>query len=55
MASYNKVILMGNLTRDPELKFLQSGTPVLILPWRLASLGQISKPVRNERKFALLI
>ena len=28
MASYNKVILMGNLTRDPELKFLPSGTSV---------------------------
>ena len=24
----NKVLLMGNLTRDPELKYLQSGTPV---------------------------
>ena len=29
MASYNKVILMGNLTRDPELKFLLSGTLVV--------------------------
>jgi single-strand DNA-binding protein len=28
MASYNKVILMGNLTRDPEIKFLPSGTSV---------------------------
>ena len=28
MASYNKVILMGNLTRDPELKYLPSGTAV---------------------------
>ena len=28
MASYNRVILMGNLTRDPELKFLPSGTSV---------------------------
>lgn len=28
MASFNKVILMGNLTRDPQLKFLPSGTPV---------------------------
>ncbi len=28
MASYNKVILMGNLTRDPEVKFLTSGTAV---------------------------
>ena len=26
MASYNKVILMGNLTRDPELKYLPDGT-----------------------------
>ncbi len=28
MASYNKVILMGNLTRDPELKYLPNGTAV---------------------------
>ena len=28
MASYNRVILMGNLTRDPEVKFLPSGTAV---------------------------
>jgi single-strand DNA-binding protein len=28
MASYNKVILMGNLTRDPQLKYLPSGMAV---------------------------
>jgi single-strand DNA-binding protein len=28
MASFNQVILMGNLTRDPQLKFLPSQTPV---------------------------
>lgn len=28
MPSLNKVILMGNLTKDPELKYLQSGTTV---------------------------
>jgi single-strand DNA-binding protein len=28
LASFNRVILMGNLTRDPQLKFLPSGTPV---------------------------
>ena len=28
MASYNKVILMGNLTRDPEIGQLPSGTTV---------------------------
>jgi single-strand DNA-binding protein len=29
MANLNKVFLMGNLTRDPELKHLPSGTPVV--------------------------
>jgi len=28
MASYNRVILMGNLTRDPEVRFLPSGKAV---------------------------
>ena len=28
MASYNKVILMGNLTRDPELRYTPKGTAV---------------------------
>lgn len=28
MASFNRVILMGNLTRDPQLKYLPSNTPV---------------------------
>ncbi len=29
MASYNKVIMMGHLTRDPELKYLPSQTAVV--------------------------
>lgn len=29
MASFNKVILMGNLTRDPEVRYLASGTAVV--------------------------
>ena len=29
MASYNKVLLMGNLTRDPQLSYLPSNTPVV--------------------------
>lgn len=28
MASFNRVILMGNLTRDIELRYIQSGTAV---------------------------
>lgn len=29
MANYNKVILMGNLTRDPEVRYAQSGTAIV--------------------------
>lgn len=29
MASYNKIIMMGNLTRDPQLSYLPSQTPVV--------------------------
>jgi single-strand DNA-binding protein len=28
MASYNRVVLVGNITRDPELRFIPSGTAV---------------------------
>lgn len=31
MSSYNKVILLGNLTRDPQLSFLPSQTAVVEL------------------------
>ncbi|MEO6437177.1 MAG: single-stranded DNA-binding protein [Tepidisphaeraceae bacterium] len=29
MASYNRIILMGNLTRDPQLRYLPNQTPVV--------------------------
>jgi len=29
MASYNKVLLMGNLTRDPELRYTQGGAALV--------------------------
>ncbi len=29
MASFNRVILLGNLTRDPELRYTPSGIPVM--------------------------
>ena len=31
MASVNKVIIIGNLGRDPELRYTQGGTPVCTL------------------------
>ncbi len=43
MASYNKVILMGNLTRDPELQYLPNGTP-------MAKFGLAVNRVYNDRQ-----
>ena len=43
MASYNRVILMGNLTRDPELQYLPSGTAV-------AKFGLAVNRVYNDRQ-----
>jgi single-strand DNA-binding protein len=34
MVGYNKVILMGNLTRNPELRYIPSGAAVCTMPWR---------------------
>ena len=48
MASYNKVILMGNLTRDPELKYLPSGTAVATIG--LAVSRSIYRPADPEKK-----
>jgi single-strand DNA-binding protein len=31
MVSFNKVILMGNLTRDPEVRYMPSGVAVVTL------------------------
>lgn len=42
MASFNKVILMGNLTRDVELKYTPSGTAV----------AEIGLAVNDRRKDA---
>ena len=42
MASYNRVVLMGNLTRDPELRYIPSGTAV----------ADIGLAVKDRRKNA---
>jgi single-strand DNA-binding protein len=51
MASYNKVILVGNLTRDPELRFTSKGTAVAKIGlavnrnWRDAATGEQKEEV----------
>jgi single-strand DNA-binding protein len=48
MASFNKVIIMGNLTRDPEVRFIPSGTAVCDIS--LAVNSQWTDRKSNERK-----
>ena len=47
MASLNRVLLVGNLTRDPELRYTPSGTPVANL--RLA-VNSTYKDQSGQRK-----
>jgi single-strand DNA-binding protein len=48
MASFNKVILVGNLTRDPEVRYTTSGTAVCDIT--LAVNSQWTDKRSNERK-----
>ncbi len=45
MPSFNRVVLAGNITRDPELRFTQEGTPV-------ANFGLAVNRVRSKNKDA---
>ena len=53
MASYNKVILMGNLTRDPEVRFTQSGTA--LVKFGLAVNRRYQDPDGNWKEEATFI
>ncbi len=48
MANYNRVMLMGNLTKDPELKYIQSGAAVVNL--RMAINRNYTTKSGEERK-----
>ena len=48
MASFNKVILVGNLTRDPEVRYIPSGSAVCDIS--LAVNSQWTDRKTNERK-----
>ena len=49
MASVNKVILIGNLGRDPELKYTQSQTPVCNLSVATNEVWNDKSGERQER------
>ena len=48
MASLNRVLLIGNLTRDPEVRYIPSGTAV-------AELGlAVNESFRNKVEMAIV-
>jgi single-strand DNA-binding protein len=53
MASLNKVFLMGNLTRDPELRYTPDGTPVADL--RLAVTERYTSRSGDQTENTLFI
>lgn len=51
MASYNRVILMGNLTRDPELRYTPGGTAVANFGIAINRRFKTEDEVREEVDF----
>ena len=51
MSSYNKVILLGNLTRDPELKHTPKGTAVCQIGLAINHTYKVGDEKREEVTF----
>ena len=52
MASYNRVILVGNLTRDPELRYIPSGTAVTVNTGSFTGTLTLTAPVSGTGTIA---
>lgn len=48
MGEYNKVILLGNLTRDPELRYTPAGLPVCEFPLAVHHRYRVNDEVKEE-------
>lgn len=48
MASFNKVMLMGNLTRDPEVRYTPKGTAVTDLGLAVNRKFRVEEEMREE-------
>ena len=52
MGNYNRIILVGNLVRDPEIRYVQSGSPVTkftIAVNRRTEAGRLRRLHRRRR------
>ena len=53
MVSFNRVVLAGNLTRDPELRFTNDGIPVCsfgLAVNRVRSKSELGETIANYKK-----
>ena len=48
MASFNKVMLMGNLTRDPEIRYTPKGTALTEIGLAINRRYQVDNEVKEE-------
>lgn len=48
MREYNKVILLGNLTRDPDLRYTPTGMPVCEFPLAVHHRYRLNDEVKEE-------
>lgn len=51
MASYNRVVLLGNLTRDPQLRYLPNQTPVVEFGLAINRRFTVNGEQREETTF----
>jgi len=51
MANVNRVIIIGNLTRDPEVKFSQTGTAVLEIALAIERKYLVMGVVKEETTY----
>ncbi len=51
MASFNKVMLMGNLTRDPEIRYTPKGTAVLEIGMAMNRRYKVEEEWKEEVTF----
>lgn len=48
---FNKIILIGNLTRDPEIRYTPSGVPVATVPIAVNSRYRQGEELKEETLF----
>lgn len=51
MANYNKVILVGNLTRDPEIRYTAGGSAVVTMGLAVNRRYQLNEETKEEVLF----